>query len=414
MNTSGLEDYYLSTDEICSCKSNCSCSGSFLDPIYNKTNNYFSKTVDIKPNKNLDFAKVAGSNNKHTFPISKIGHFLHSLHLTIDVPELVKTSGTFTSWTNGFMYAFIEKIELEIGGKIIDTRYSQDLDIEDELVEPYNQRIGLPLMTGKDFTPVALYQNALTSRNFNLPLKFWFSTSYKNSLPIFLLENVDINIHVYTRSFIDTISYDGPTPPNEVSVTNSYILAEYLYVEKSILKKFVDKSSSASGLTYIISQCQHRGKEVVPANSTLFNTSLSFNYPVKELRWVFIETESINNSDHFNYSRRVDNRAPMLKAKLTLDGRDLHKDFMNESYFRLINSNIRHTSISDKYINSHQFSYDPESVDPTGSLNFNNIHSFQLYTQMATGNQEMNLLLYAYNYNILTVKDGLCYIRYIT
>jgi hypothetical protein len=117
-------------------------------------------------------------------------------------------------WTNSLGHALIQQIELEIGGVIVETLNSQQLEILDELYETVESSIAKNAMIKRvpnGFTPLTWQQQTTVY----VPIPFWFSRPgiYSKALPIEAL-NVDrVRIHVtfrpvsqlfYTDARVDT------------------------------------------------------------------------------------------------------------------------------------------------------------------------------------------------------------------
>lgn len=399
----GLEDYYLSSTP----------GYNFLEPNYQKHHNFYLGLTEIRANEKISFSNLSTSRS-YTFELPKAGQFLHNLYLYVKVPGISANSGTYAVWTNGFMFSFIEKVELDIGGYLFSKSDSVSMDIMDELKIASSKKKGMSLLTGKQeiFDPLSSQSSSETT--FSLPLDFWFSRDIKNAFPLALLKNQAIKITIYTRSFEDCITYDGNIAPSEVSVIDSYLLMESVYVEKELYKDFALKSFETSGLNYLFDTLYFKSEDSIPANTNKYILDLNFNYPVKELLWVFVEDDSINNNDYFNYSRRSDNQNLMLGAKLFLNGRvQKSDDFLPETFLRLVTPYQCHQCIPNKYIYVYSFSLEPEKIDPTGSLNFSAINSAQIYFDMRPGNSACKLYFYVLGYNILTIRGGEAKIKFI-
>lgn len=395
----GLEDYYLVKNPL----------SSFLKPEYERHQKFSTQHVEILPNNTINFSQE--NNGRYVIKIPKEGHFLHNLTLHVEVPALTPTSGTYACWTNAFMYALIEKAEIMIGGKVIDTIEGIQMDISDELT--VRDLAGKALMTGKEDSSYGIEDNALIPRTFNLPFSFWFNKDIRNSLPISVIYAQDIELVIYVRPFSECILYDGSTPPADVDISKVYLIGEYLNIERKYMKEFVSYGELESGLNYLIEQNSNIKTENIKANSVNFNTDLSFNHPIKEIIWVMVEDDSVDNNDHFNYSRRSDNGSPMTEAKFIHDGFDANKNSLPESYFRLVGPRMYHTNIPRKYINVYSFAQKPEELDPSGSLNVSALSSFKLDLKLTSGNQDSRLHVYGINYNILTIKNGTVNVKYI-
>lgn len=398
----GLEDYYLSNNPV----------SSFLYPKYEQHQKFATQIVEIRANENLNFSKTLGQSRAFTFDIYPFGHFLHRMFLHIKTPILTPRSGNYASWTNGFMTSLVDKAELVIGGDIVDTRTGIQMDIESELNLKESQTKGYNIMIGK-MEIISGISTSDTEEHFVLPFNFWFNKNVFNSLPLALMKYQKVKIVIYLRSFLETITFDGNTPPDEVNLIDGYMSAEFLNIEKDYMKNFVMSSILDPGIEYLIEQCSILKTETIPEGKEEYKTTITFNHPVKELQWVIIEEDSINNSDWFNYSRRIDNGPPMINARFIMEGIDQNKDLLPEAHFRCVEPYKHHTRIPNKYINVYSFALKPEDINPSGSLNFSSLSLVQLYMKMNSGNKTSRLYLFGINYNVLTVLGGQAILKFI-
>ena len=133
---------------------------------------------------------------------------------------------------------------------------------------------------------------------------------------------------------------------------------------------------------------------------------MAFNNPVSELVWVLVESLSLTNNDWFNYSKRSDTTNQITEAGILADGQDL-VSFRTEDYFRLTLPIQYHTHGQSKHIYINSFALHPEDLNPSGSINFSRYDSVELQLRIKESNLETNLYVFAINYNLLVVKNGM-------
>lgn len=392
----GLEDYHLSDNP----KTN------FIKPNFERNYNYSKKHLEINPNENIKFGKT------FYFEIPKQGHFIHNIFFHFRLPKLEKVDGTYASWTNNIAYALVKNVSLEIGGVEVDSFNGTFLDIEDELNNVIGATSGIDLLTGKFVILQSLIENATKEREYILPLKFWFNKDISNSLPVSLLKYQNMKIKIEIRNFEDCITYDGNIPPNKSELLDGYLSCEYINLEKEVFDEFKNLTKKKEGLNYVVEQTSMLKVDVIPPNISNFKTDLNFSHPVKDLKWVIIEKDSIENNDWFNYSKRDDNTAPMVKAKISIDGVDQTPDYTNEIFFRLLEPKKYYNNIPQKYINVYSFSRKPNELDYSGSLNFSCITNGVLHLKMSENNKESFLYVFAKNYNIFNISNGQGIMKY--
>ena len=374
----------------------------FLEPSYSKHPEFSSRVINVQPYSSADFGK------KIVFEIPKHGQFVHNIQLAITVPRLVATSGTIAGWTNSMMYALIDRVELEIGGKIFDRRSGVQMDITDELTSKSGHSQGKNLMSGKK--EVISNTNDSEPKTFILTLDFWFNNKPEQSLPIALLHEQKIKLNFYFKDFSECVVYDGTTQPIPVSISKCELLVEYYYIGKEDMKPFIEKSYSKEGLNYLIETNVFDNYEVIKENQKTHNSVLNFKYPVKEINWVLVEEDSINNNDWFNYSVRDTNTSPLKNTRLILDGITQTTDYLSEYYFRLIQNQQFHSVIPLKYIYSYSFAREPENIDITGSLNLSLVNESSLNMNF-NDIKESRLYVFGKTYNIFSICKGEAFIR---
>ena len=344
-------------------------------------------------NDNVTFGK------KTYVQILKYGHLLSKLYLHIKLPVLTPKSGTYACWSDNIGHAiFSDPIELEIGGVIVDKIYPQFLDMWDELTNG-SRNLGKNLMTLKgDFYSANKY-NASKNVDLLIPLDFWFTKQYNMALPLVAINSQQIKINFSFRNFNDCINYDGIIPPDPVSVLTSNVIAEYVFLDDIVLKTFNESQ------TYLINQVQYYGDETIQPNLPVYNTTLKFNKPVKELVMTLVDQRNYDSNNYYVYSNS-DNDNPLLTdMTLLLDGKRRF-DNMPEFYYRSIVPDSIHSNIPLKYIYCIPFSIRPEDNQPTGHINIDNFNDAVLQLSLPSNNPITRLYVYAVCYNTVVIEGG--------
>ena len=372
---------------------------NFFKQSYQTFYNLSHDAYELLPLNKVDF------NTKVTFEVLKRADFINKMYVNITVPQLQKSSdSTYASWVNSFANSVIEKVELDIGGVIIDTQYGLQKEINDELSKQEDN--AYDLMIGK-YPNRLLKYNALQQNTFSLPLSFWFNKSLGDSFPLLALKYNTIKIHVYIRPFDQCILYDGSIPPYNVGISKCSIISDYIFIDNNLRTQMLNDSIIGNGINYMITQTQ-LFTDIIPSNkNTYMASTLSFNHPVFELQFVFQDNVSIDNNDYFNFSKRIDNSSPIKDLKLVLDGIDLF-DVMPERYFRVLQADMKHTKIPDKYIYTYSFSNKPEQFQPSGSLNLSRIDQLNIVFTMNNLVSETKLCIFGLNYNFIKIQKGYC------
>ena len=161
---------------------------------------------------------------------------------------------------------------------------------------------------------------------------------------------------------------------------------------------------------YLIEQVQYSGEEGLASGIINKKQKLNFNLPIKELFWTIQLTSTSRNNDLFNYSNTVAEGIVQgnLMNKCTILYNGLERfDERNADYFRIVQPYQYHTRVPNKYFYIYSFSINPEEFQPSGCSNFSKIDVVYLDLTMVSGNPATNLKVYALNYNILRIFNGM-------
>lgn len=384
LQSNGIQDVYLTKDPQI----------NIFKYSYFRYVNFATETVKLELN------EVATFNKKTICNILKKGHLLSKLYLHLKLPALVKNGGTYVCWSDVLGYAiFKDPIELEIGGVVVDKLYPQFLNMWDD-ISNHSKMFGKNLMLLKSDVISAAKQNATKPVDLIIPLDFWFCKQYSSALPLLSMNRQDIKISFRFRDFSELINYDG-LEPEPVSILQSYVIAEYIYLDDIILKTFQNQNH-----IYIIEQIQYNNDEIIPANISIHNSYLKFNNPVKEFIFACVEKMSIDTNNYFAYSNSTDDSALISEISLLLDGRKKYEN-LPEVYYRTILPDAAHSVIPIKYIYCMPFSIRPEENQPFGSLNVSRFNDIILSLKLPNNNPELFLYTFALSYNILKIENGI-------
>jgi hypothetical protein len=182
-----------------------------------------------------------------------------------------------------------------------------------------------------------------------------------------------------------------------------------VFIEDSLKNKLKRQTT-----TFYIDQIQENDKYFISSSINKFKYTLNFNHPIRELIWVFIETNSESNNDWFNYSSRTNtsDNVLMSSAKLILEVDK--NDEMNEDYYRINQSYQHHSVIPNKPIYVYSFDEHPEEIQSSGTMNFSKLDNSNLQIKMVSIHSDLYMYLMAININILTIENGMAKIVFFT
>ena len=321
---------------------------TFFKVVYRRHTNFSIESIQ------QTFNGSAGPNKRVTCQISRNGDLVHKLYVVFD-----NTTATTVDARD-----YIKKVEVEIGGQLIDRQYGDWMKIWNELTLPVGKQVGYDTMVKNAAAPGKRY----------VPLEFWFCRNIGLALPLIALQYHEVKINI---EFAD----------NGDEFTDATLWADYIFLDTDERRRFAQLSHE-----YLIEQLQYTGDETM-TNGKL-TAKLSFNHPVKELIWRTYKT----STTAFGASGL---------AKLMLNGNDRFAQ-RDAKYFTHVQPYQHHTNIPDtaSYINVYSFALKPEEHQPSGTLNMSRIDTAQL--QLTNGDSDgTTTKIYAHSYNVLRILSGM-------
>jgi hypothetical protein len=167
---------------------------TFFKVVYRRHTNFSIESIVQSFNGNVS------TDGRVTCQISRNGDLLHKLYLEVDG----SSSFSGTSAPDAKLgHQMIKKVELEIGGQLIDRQYGDWMHIWNELTLPEGKKTGFNNMINSSDTK--LY----------IPLEFWFCRNVGLALPLIALQyhEVKVNIEFGTMN----------------SVTSASLYADYIF-----------------------------------------------------------------------------------------------------------------------------------------------------------------------------------------
>ena len=251
----------------------------------------------------------------------------------------------------------IAKIELLIGGQIIDDQDST-----------YSTLIAPVLSATNSSKSVAgdLFGGANTSRFY--PLRFAFCENLQTALPLIALQYHDVELRITWGSAAATDKWD--------------VYANYVYLDTQEREFFASNPQNM-----IITQVQKATASLTKIQE------LNFNHPVKYLAAGKASALEILNDDN--------------KLKLQINGTDV-------ADFKFADPNFSHVPLYFHTTNAakpatvktlflYPFCLDTGKLQPTGTLNFSRLDSARIVNDTRDCDDD----IYAVNYNILRVENGM-------
>lgn len=252
-------------------------------------------------------------------------------------------------WTN-----VIDKVELLVGGQVIDTQTSD-----------FTEKIACDTFAQNVSKGGAGVRVKGTSSEF-FPLRFSFCENWSSALPLVALQYHDVEIRIYW-STVGAETYD--------------VYANYIFLdtdEREVL--------ASNPMNMLVTQVQ----EAVGSDSKI--QELSFNHPMKYLACHGASSNLVTSISN--------------KVKLQINGTDV-TDFKNSYINHVLANNYYFTSqtsdTADVFI--YPFCLDTAKLQPSGTLNFSRLDSARLVTDSNIMGSDSKI--YGVNYNVLAIKDGM-------
>ena len=372
---------------------------SYFKSVYKRHTNF-----SIEPIKQI-FTESPDFGKRVTCIIDKKADLLSDILLEIELPELQ----TYVSWTNGIGYYMIDWIELQFGGEPIDRITGEFINLWMELSTTSGKKSVLYKMIGKysSFN----YTKQTGALKLLVPIPFWFCRSIEKVLPLISMQYTDIKIVVQFKTF-DKCWYklsNGVVPNSIPSITKANLLCNYVYLDVFERTKFAKELNHE----YLIEQYQSINGFHIAPNILNANIRLFFNHTVKEIFWTYRTTIATNANDYDNYASISNYNTPLEKRiepltdiTLRFNGNDRFEK-LTETFFRLYQPYKYHSSGTDNYIYMYSFALDPENIQPSGNSNFSKLDNVVLSLDFSQSIPDGLVNVYAINYNILRIQNGM-------
>ena len=321
--------------------------------------------------------------NISTIRLEKKGDLVNTIYMVAkDSTGAVIPS---VNWRN-----VIDKIELLIGGQIIDT---QDITWMTE-VEP---------VTGaQNFSQRYLNNNTGGPNNFTagfLPLKFFFCKDWNVSLPLVALQYHDIEIRITWSANLGTsLSVTGMPTPVAYSTLQYEAWTNFVYLDQAEREYFAN-----TPMDMLFTQ----------VNRIPFGTNnmqeLALAHPIKFLafqcnNYTSVYTSNVAALPPINYQFKTQiNGVDIGDSRSILQWSDVPQYYFTPYGYNHANATANVAIIA--------YCLDTSKLQPTGTLNFSRIDTYRMVapagvslSTLAGGNGRY---IYAVNYNVLRIKDGM-------
>lgn len=291
------------------------------------------------------------NNSMSSVQFERSGDLLSYVYFTIDdTNQALDTS----NWSS-----IIDKVELLIGGSVID---SQDAIFTEKIaIDTFAQNVS---RSSNGTHP------GVSARSFFYPLRFFFCEGPQCALPLVALNYHNVEIRIYWGS--------------AAANYNVECHANYYYLDNEERGQVATRKHDL-----LITQVQKN----VPSNSLV--QDLTFNHPVKYLASSDTTTNGALTS-------------PINKVKLNINGLDVSNYKWGKPHFIDVMSYYHTNFVTSPDFFLYCFCLSTSSLQPTGTLNFSRLSSAKIMSE----SMNINDPIYAVNYNILRIDNGMAGLLY--
>ena len=256
----------------------------------------------------------------------------------------------------------ISKVELLIGGQVID-----------EQTSVFSQYIAPSILAQNLTKSTSGFAEAVFSKFY--PLRFSFCENAQSAIPLIALQYHDVELRITWGSDLLSKKFE--------------VYTQFIYLD-------TDERLALSSMpqTMVITQTQ----KAVASGSRI--QELNFNHPIKCLAAAKFDGLAIAGATN--------------KIKLQINGTDVTDFKYTDPHYTAITSYYHTQSSKPEIINGSEtginskfflypFCLDTSKIQPTGSLNFSRLDSARIVNDTAVSNHD----IYAINYNILRIENGM-------
>jgi len=371
---------------------------TFFKVVYRRHTNFSMEAIEQTWNGS------SKTNGRCTATISRNGDLIHKMFIEVGGKRQGNVKNPGAAW--------IDHVELEIGGQRIDRQSGVFMEAYAELTQKNpGGIIGGKGATSDDVPTGTVFQNMSGMGgvageddridHFYVPLQFWFCRNAGLALPLIALQYHEVKVN---------LQHEVATVWDSLQVNRLYV--DYIYLDTDERRRFAQVSHE-----YLIEQVQEQSIE---ENSR--SVTLNLNHPVKELIWTATEATTGAMGEVNAKSLGIPTNDTDCSFKLKLNGHDRFAS-RHYRYFSRVQVIDHHsgsgghdttntpTSTNVSSLNDsicvYSFALKPEEHQPSGTCNFSRIDTAILESSGDNGDFSANAVLFAINYNVLRIMSGM-------
>jgi len=313
----------------------------------------------------------------------------------------------------------IDKVELLIGGQVIDMQDAYWMNNIEPVVGATNTNQRLLPKYDSVLTPT---QAGFNNNSFQA-LKFFFCKDWQSALPLVALQYHDVELRITWAATLTATAFSGATSLTPTTYQNlQYILwTNFIYLDQTERDYF-----SKTSQDMLITQVQ---RQFVPNTPVM---ELAFAHPVKYLafqsnNYVQAYTMSATNASSLQLKTQV-NGTDIGESRSLLSWVDANQYYHTPNGYAPYSGAVSNVAIVP-------YCLDTSKLQPTGTLNFSRIDTYRLITPSnitlqsivnpitngtlttvalaaAASGMSPSPYIYAVNYNVLRIQNGMGAVLY--
>ena len=278
--------------------------------------------------------------------VNRNADLMYKTYLEVVLPDTTSSTGGLTTsvtWTSGTQrrlgYELLSKIEVEIGGQIIDTHYGEWLYLWEHLTSSYDNSVKLDAMVGGSIGGTSTSLISCNGRPgvLYIPLQFWFCRNPGLALPLIALQYHEVRLNITLSPATDLVSKGSYSSVAAAAAAlpqlkDMALYIDYIYLDVDERRRFAQQSHE-----YLIDQLQFGLQQTLTNASSRID--LTLNHPVKELVWVFQDaqktdcgsalTASTGYTQPFSYDDIVN------RCRLQINGQDRFDERYGDYFWKV-------------------------------------------------------------------------------
>jgi hypothetical protein len=272
--------------------------------------------------------------------VNRNADLMYKTYLEVQLPDTYTNSVKWSAaWERRLGYQLLKKIEVEIGGQIIDTHYGEWLFLWENLTTDFDTSVKMDSMLGGFLGGTETTAVSCGGRPaiLYIPLQFWFCRNPGLALPLIALQYHEVRINVTLSPATDLVSKGDQASVSAAAallpqLKDMALYIDYIYLDVDERRRFAQQSHE-----YLIDQLQYGLQQTITTASARID--LTLNHPVKELVWVFQDarktdcgstlTANMGFTQPFSYDDIVN------RCRLQINGQDRFDERYGDYFWKV-------------------------------------------------------------------------------